>query len=182
MFRTEGEEPGETTDEERLRAELGYRLLDSWKVMPGTKCRRHRQVEEAVFSSWVDEARRQVASAGRQKIGDQQVGRLLRYAPDDEDGAWPHRAVRDLIDGLASEHLERGVEIEIRNSRGVTSRGLTDGGDQERALAAKYRGFAKVVANAWPRTGALLRRVANSYIREAQSYDLEAELTEDRWR
>ena len=56
------------------------------------------------------------------------------------------------------------------NSRGVATRGVYDGGDQERALAARYAGWAQTVGR-WPRTSRLLRELAEDYERDARMED-----------
>lgn len=58
---------------------------------------------------------------------------------------------------------------------------LTDGGTQEREAAAPYRETADRVANHWPRTARLLRRIADSFEREGEHWDIEASYTEDTW-
>ena len=108
-------------------------------------------------------------------------GRVLRYVPDDPDGVWPSRVVRDLVERIESPDLEKGLVLGLRNSRGVTSRGLTDGGEQERALQARYLTYAEQVGGRWPRTAALLRRIARGYADEARRHDAEAEITENGW-
>ncbi|WIG58313.1 MAG: hypothetical protein OJF49_001058 [Ktedonobacterales bacterium] len=65
--------------------------------------------------------------------------------------------------------------IELRNSRGVTTREPLEGGDQERALAATYFKQAEAFADRWPKTAALLRKVGESYEQEARFMDEEAE-------
>jgi hypothetical protein len=54
------------------------------------------------------------------------------------DEAWPHEAVRDAIEWLASDPMEEDLHIEIMNSRGVYTKGPLKGGDQERKLARRY--------------------------------------------
>jgi len=65
------------------------------------------------------------------------------------------------------------------NARGVTSRGVYDGGQQERELAGRYRDWAKATAGSWPRTSRVLRRLAEDYERDAQREDERAELSGD---
>lgn len=65
--------------------------------------------------------------------------------------------------------------MEVQNQRGVSSRGLTDGGEQERGLVRKYREQADAFADKWPRTAAILRRLADGYEREARQQDEESE-------
>ena len=83
--------------------------------------------------------------------------------------------MRDIIEDVGSRELERGVRLGKRNSRGVTSRGVYDGGDQERALAKGFLEWAAITGARWPRTTRLLRELADSYEREARRMDLEAE-------
>jgi hypothetical protein len=180
-FRGENEEPQELDEQARVRAELGFNLLDNWRIVPGLTGD-SAQLDKTALNEWVAQARVQLAAGGHLKIGDQRIGHVLRYAPVDDDDMWPCGAVRDLIEKVGSPDLELGLEVEINNSRGMTERGLIEGGDQERRLAEKYRAFATRAAGRWPRTARLLRRVASAYASEAQQHDLDAELTEDRWR
>jgi len=90
--------------------------------------------------------------------------------------------VREIIEQLSNQEIERGFEVRLFNNRGVTTRGLTDGGGQERALADKYSGYADQINDKYPRTAAMLRRIAESYQKEARREDISAELTEDFWR
>jgi hypothetical protein len=180
MFRGEGEEPREPTADEASRARRSYRLLLTWRSIPGL--REDGSLDEAALNTWVDEARSRLGASGRSEIGDELIGHVLRYAPTDEDGLWPHRAIRDLLERVASQHMELGLEVEVRNSRGFTSRGLTDGGDQERELVERYGSYARAAQDRWPRTAALLRQIALSYSDEAGRHDRAAELREDLWR
>jgi alpha/beta superfamily hydrolase len=56
-----------------------------------------------------------------------------------------------LIEELEAEQIERGIGISRFNQRGAFSKGLYDGGKQERALANQYRNWAEVTRK-WPRT------------------------------
>lgn len=180
VYKSDAEQDRDPTDDERTRAELAWELLHSWNQLPGIN--EDGTVNAEAFTQWTTDARRLVREHGRSAIGDEQIGHTLRYAPDDDnDGAWPHRVVRQAIESAASSPMEEGLEMEIFNSRGVTSRGLRDGGEQERVLVDRYLGYASVVEGRWPRTGALLRRVADTFERDAQRHDLEAESREELW-
>ena len=54
---------------------------------------------------------------------------------------------------------------------GVTTRGVRDGGAQELALAAEHRVYAKTTALEWPRTSAMLEKIALSYDEDARRED-----------
>lgn len=155
-------------------AQNAYRLLEHWNQPPGSD-EPGGVIDGKRLDAWVDEARRLLGEADRAEIGEHLIGNILAHSPQDEDGAWPPRAVRDLIEKSASAKLESGVRIERHNMRGVTSRGLDDGGAQERALAKTYGDWADSVKDTWPRTAAMLRLLADNYIAEGRMYDEEAE-------
>jgi hypothetical protein len=82
--------------------------------------------------------------------------------------------VRDLVERLGNREIENGIHVGRMNLRGVTSRGIYDGGGQERSLAAEYRRWSVMTAGAWPRTSRLLRELAESYEHEAAEQDTRA--------
>jgi hypothetical protein len=61
------------------------------------------------------------------------------------------------------------------NSRGATSRAMNDGGAQERDLARYYRRCSDETALEWPRTSAVLEKIAKSYEEEGIRHDEDAE-------
>ena len=180
VFHAHDEEPHEATDEQKAAAMLGYQLLDSWQRPPGY--RYDGTVDEEALNAWVDTARSLAAAHRREKIADQQIGRVVSCIPVDPDGLWPHRSVRTLVERIASHDLETGVEIGLHNNRGVTMRGFSDGGAQERALQTQYLDYAQHLNADWPRTAALLRRIARSFAEEARWHDGQAEIAENHTR
>jgi alpha/beta superfamily hydrolase len=82
--------------------------------------------------------------------------------------------VREVIEEVASDELDRGIQIERFNMRGVYSKDPYDGGGAERALAEQARQWADVVT-AWPRTSEMLSRVAKHWEHHAQREDIEAQ-------
>jgi hypothetical protein len=177
VFRAEGEEPAEASEEDPARARRPYELLDSWRTIPGD-CG-DGSVDGEALAAWVARARQMLQSRGRSKIGDEMIGQLLSGSPSGPDGAWPHPAVRDLIERLVSTELERGIEIGRYNSRGVVTKDPYEGGRQERQIAESYERDARTIADRWPRTAAMLRRMAETYLAEAAREDREAELRQD---
>ena len=154
-------------------ASNAYRLLSDWNEPPGLREDGTVDVDELV--AWVTETREKLAESGHSRAGDSHIGRVLASAPAEADGVRPPAAVRDLLEKLQSAELEEGIRIELFNSRGVTTRGAFEGGDQERDLAASYAQQARYVAGQWPRTAALLRDLGAGYEREACWHDEDAE-------
>jgi len=98
---------------------------------------------------------------------------VLAHAPADPDGAWPHRVVRDEIERLSSSDAERAIQIERFNMRGVHSRGIYQGGDEERDFA-KTAYDASQHVSAWPRTAGLLRAMGKMWEEDAARADVDA--------
>lgn len=180
VYKAEDEEARDLSEEDLARAEYGRKLLDSWHGIPGRG--EDDSLDGAALKDWVCRVREALGACGRGGIGDYSIGCVLRYSPHDADGGWPHAAVCDLIEELSNESIERGIETEVFNSRGVTMRGLTDGGAQERHLAESYLEWARRVRDRSPRTAEMLRRIADTFSSQARREDVNAELTEDLWR
>ena len=177
VYRGKEEEASELSREDSALAERGWHLLNSWRSIPGTRADRH--VDLAALRAWVHQAREQLARAGRSEIGDQIIGQVLSGSPSDEDGSFPCIQVRSVIEEVESGELEEGFVIGEFNSRDAVIRSLTSGGGAERQLAERYEGLATAVADQWPRSASMLRRIAASYRTEATREDLEAALRED---
>ncbi len=169
---SERELPADGIEAAKARAHVAIELLDSWRTPPGVT---DGVVDSDRLGSWVDSARELLKVRDRADIGDQTIGKVLYHLPTDEtDGAFPPQALRVLLERWSSEHLERGLEIESINSRGVYSKALDEGGQQERELAKRWRQNAEAVGARWPRARALCLRIAESWSRDAEAEDLRA--------
>lgn len=101
---------------------------------------------------------------------------MLAHSPDDpEDSAWPHRVVWSVIDKLGASEIEKGMLIERFNMRGVHSRTMFEGGNQERILARQYRGWAEISRARWPGMARVLEMRAQHWEEHAQREDVRAE-------
>lgn len=155
----------------RGRWRQAYQLLSSLDRTPGFLSDTPNQT---ALSAWIDRVRALGREHDRFEVTDVVIGQVLAHAPpDDADAAWPHRFVRDEIERAGSDELERGIQTERFNMRGVTTRGMYDGGDQERALVDEYQGYARA-SNRWPRTTDMLERMAAGWKRDAEREDVEA--------
>jgi hypothetical protein len=171
LYKPRGDDAPRVVDQSVARN--AYRLLNDWSVTPGTTD--ERSVDERALEAWVTDARQRLGEAKRREVGDMHIGKVLARAPEDPDGTWPTRPVRTLIERVASTDIESGMGTQIINDRGVTTRGLLDGGVQERTLAEKWRDRAQRIRDGWPRTAAVLDSVASSYEHEAREHDAQSE-------
>lgn len=181
MFRAKNDaQPSKKADADEVdesRYSRCWAILHDWRRLPGMQ--EDGSVDLSVLSAWIQRARSLLIERDRADIGDECLGQLLSGSPAGTDDAWPCEAVRSVIETTKSRHLESGVEVGRFNARGVTSRGMFDGGKQETALANQYRQWAEIVGAQSPRTGRLLRRLADSYARDARREDDSAERAGD---
>jgi hypothetical protein len=160
------------TDEMRVRATISYDLLSEFKNIPGLH---EGKIDVRELSEWVVQVRALTVAKGLDDIGDQRIGFVLAYAPQDADEPlWPPSAVCQVIEVLASEQIERGFAIECFNKRGTYSKGINEGGDQERELAKRYKAWADATLK-YPRTSAMLTTISEDWARNAERADVEAE-------
>jgi hypothetical protein len=166
-------ESGENVSEaDRKRAQNAYRLLSSWQDVPGGQG--GQGVDEKSLSAWVQKARAKADDRGLLEICDSRIGEIFAYAPEEDDGSWPCVPVRDALEEIGTDEVFQGLAVGIYNKRGIVSKTLREGGAQERILAEKYRKFADASKIEWPKTAAILRRIADGYEDDARREDAQA--------
>jgi hypothetical protein len=170
VYRGKNEEKSDVDSQAEANARLSYSILSHFAAFPGVVA---GQVDGKALSEWVDKVRQIGTTTDRADITDMYVGRVLAHAPADPDGFWPHQTVRALIERLASGEIEQSIQVERFNMRGVFSKGVYDGGEQERGLA-QIAYAAAVGAASWPRTAALLRSIGRMWEDDGRRADLEA--------
>ena len=154
-------------------SEAAYSLLNSWTGVPGAKP--DGTIDADILNNWVKEVREICMANNRIEPCDGEIGELLSYTPSEPDGSWPCITVREIFENVTTDEIVRGFQRGVWNQRGVTSRGLKDGGEQERQLVAKYRGHAEKCKVSWPRTALALRGIAEHYEWEAKWQDERAD-------
>jgi hypothetical protein len=160
------------TDEMRMRANVSYDLLSAFKNVPGLH---EGKIDGCELCDWVKKVRTLAAAKDLTDIGDQRIGFILAHAPQDADVLfWPPSAVCQIIEEAASEQIERGFMVECINKRGVYSKGINEGGAQERELAKRYKAWADATL-IYPRTSAMLIAISEDWMRSAECADVDAE-------
>jgi addiction module HigA family antidote len=153
-------------------ATQAYRLLQSAKRIPGTQD--DGTIKAGELKNWIVEVLTLSKKFGRLVVGEHAVGHLLAKSKPGADGIWPSEPIREVLEEVGTKEIAVGMSIGLYNSRGVHARG--PGGDQERELAAKYRGWSKTVAVNSPFTARLLEEIARTYDREAEWHDTDADI------
>ena len=179
VFRGDNDKPHDLSDQEKVKAQQAYRLLEAWKTPPGLLSTEEIQdrddgdivfsngrIDEVALVNWITTARKLAQECGRQDICDSRIGQVLAYAPKDDDDTWPCAAIRNVIETIKSDKLERGVSIGVYNKRGVHWR--AKGGVQEKLLAEKFATYATRIQSKYPRTAAMLRAIALGFEHDAR--------------
>ena len=166
-----------------VAASKAWTVLHHWRRIPGL--RDDGTVDSGVMQDWITQALEELAKQELLPLGSGYIGEMLAKAPaasSDEHGIVPPPAVRDVLEALRSSgieprtsDIEHGLARGISNLRGVHSRGLMDGGKDERELADRYREQADIVGDRWPRTARVLRLVADSYDSHGRMHDIQSE-------
>jgi transcriptional regulator with XRE-family HTH domain len=169
------DENAEDYEVQKSMAGQAWTLLHGWSHVPGLSGD-GETINGAELEDWVREARILCKKAGRVAVGDQMIGQVLAHAPADDDGVWPCTPVRELIELTRSKDMEVGIQTGVYNKRGVTTRLPTDGGAQEREIAARYRDWSEKTRLEFPHTGAMLAEIAKTYEWDAKHHDDDADI------
>jgi len=153
------------------RARLAWELFRSWKTMPGIDI---NGINYEKLKDWIDKARELCKKSDRKETGDSHIGKILAHSMSEEQDVWPAKAVCRIIDEIQSNEINDGFVIEIYNKRGVVMKASSEGGKQEISLSEKYNKYADKCS--YPRTSALLTKIAKHYEDEAKQEDLRAEI------
>ncbi|MEU4338756.1 hypothetical protein AB0F59_29570 [Micromonospora lupini] len=174
-FRAEGSDETVDDPDQVARIRAISQVLRSWRCCPGTGP--DGTIDAEALAAWVQEARRRLSASGRLRLADGKIGAVLAFAEPDEDGSVPPLAVREVLEDADSDAMDSGLWGGLYNRRGVTWRGLRDGGAQERTLVERFREYERQ-AEGWPRSQRILRQLAGTYERESRKHDHDAEV----WR
>ena len=92
-----GTGPSETEQTVSLQAR---ELLENWRSVPGTAD--DGTIDAGELDAWVSQARLKATARGRARAADRRIGRVLAFSPAGADGAWPHEAVRAVVERVQS--------------------------------------------------------------------------------
>jgi len=160
-----------TPDEVANRAKIAYRILQAWRGIPGLK---QNELDKDYLAAWIESVRAKCLKIDRLNVADSEIGRILARSPVDADGIQPMIGIREILEQLRNRDIERGYYYGIINSRGVTRRGMNEGGRQERRLEEQYRNQALALAAKWPSSSRIHSSLADYYASGAKGEDNDA--------
>lgn len=153
-------------------ASATYSLLERVARIPGSDDAGIVNTDK--LHNWLKETRQLLESYSRKTIGDQRIGQLLARASKSDNEIWPCIPICEALERIASPDIATGFCIGVFNARGGYFR--SEGGEQERQIAAQYRQWSNQLLFEFPYVAGILADIAVSYDKEARWEDSEAKI------
>lgn len=169
VYKDDLDTPQEKTELSQSQIVRYLDIIESFTTIPG--CNEELASEE-VFRTWVSTAQAYADAVNYKRAFSICFGRLLSYAPEGDDGIFPHEIVRNFFEGNQNAVIVDHFVIGKLNQRGVY---CATAGLEEKKIAEKYRTSAEKLGIFYPHTAAILRKLANHYEQEAL-YEQKSEL------
>lgn len=127
---------------------------------------------EIMMNQYIDRLYVLAEQRKRKKSIEYVVGDILGDIPRDSN--YPQPALCELIERLNSDIVDRHIRIRIFNSRGISSRSYNEGGNQERNIVSKLKGYKEKTKMLYPRITKIFDDLIKEYMFDAKNIDNEA--------
>ena len=117
-YRADKDETNKENDDAKL-AMNAYRLLNIWKVVPGTK--EDGSIDSIKLNEWFEEMKKIATERDRLEVSLLHFGQVLFYAPKGNDDSWIDENVAEILNQDDSEKIRRGYSLQAFNSVGVVN-------------------------------------------------------------
>jgi len=174
LYKSKNGEAEAKTESNEWAASNAWNILHACKRQPGTM--EDGTITEESVRAFIDKVRELAKEKDRIEVCDIQLGEIMARGGIGADEIFPSEHVRNVIESIDSDEMFRGFRTGCFNKRGVTSRGVFDGGAQERELAAEYRANAKALEITHPKLSGTLESLAKAYDRDGLVEDQEVRL------
>jgi hypothetical protein len=97
VYRSRVDTENTITDQRKKLASNAWRLLHDWKIVPGTQDPDNSPIDEESLTSWIDRSRELLILAGREEVGELQIGQILAQAQPVGEDPWPPPEIRHVL-------------------------------------------------------------------------------------
>ncbi len=163
----------EVSDQQKSIALNSYEILRKINTIPWDN---NWKIDYNILKNWIQKVLAQLKDKDRYEVWSQKLWELLIHCSIWTDWIWPCEEVRKIIEEESNNDIIIWFSIWKRNARWVTSRGIYDWWEQERALANNFYDDAKKMETQYPKTAKILRDIWDSYIWDAKRLDEDVEL------
>ena len=126
-----------------------------------------------IVERWCRDVAEDLSARGLRDAAWQELAPVLARAPS-ADGIWPCRAARRLLEQKVHPKLEDYLHSAKWHLRGLFMKGPTDGGAQEREIAARFRQDETALrAQGFSRAAAVAQALAEHYDWDAEHEDIQ---------
>ena len=153
-------------------ARCAFNILYDLPCCPGVDTQGN--VDSSALRTYINRLYELSVERHRSQVVDMVVGNLLGNLPRNE--TYPQPILGEIVEKLKSDSVDRHIRIRIFNSRGVTTRGFTEGGDQERLLVALFKKYHDKVKFSYPRLAKIFSQLIQEYEHDAYREDYIAQL------
>jgi hypothetical protein len=165
----EDEAQKDISEKEQTIATNAYRLLEKWRIPPGTHS--DGTFSEEQFTQWLKKAKEICIESGHIDRAQYYIGKVLVGSPPDPKGLWLNETVAEALNAKDAEKMREGFRYAIFYPKeGV--RTVDPSGKEQRQFAQKYREKADEVENSG------YQRLATALRELAADYDFDAERNE----
>ena len=147
-------------------------MLEAWRKIPGMQ--EDGTIDEAELREWIDVARALAEECDRLEVADVHIGQLLAKYPEDLPN-WPARTIFQVIEDINTKEIKKGYSVGMYNKRGVTTRGIFDGGGIERDRAEYFGELASSLMCDYPNVAGIFQQLHVAYGELANNHDEMAE-------
>lgn len=169
----EDEEPSESDQNNRMvMARCAFQILYNLPCCPGVD--NHGNVNSDALRIYIYRLYELSKEYHRSQAVNIVVGNLLGNLPRND--SYPQPILGEIVEDLKSDSVDEHIRIRIFNSRGVTTRSFTEGGDQERSLAVLFKSYRDKVKFTYPRLAKIFTKLMNEYEHDANREDCVAQL------
>ncbi|MBA7673049.1 hypothetical protein ES703_81237 [subsurface metagenome] len=165
MYKSKKKKQDEPTEDQKQLADYGWRLLNGWRIPPGTK--QDGTFDGEAFDEWLKKVKESCDESGHLEVALINIGHVLIHAPSDPSGLWIHGSIANALNAKDAKVMRDDYSTALYNLRGTH---LVDPeGKPEMELAENYKTKADAVeAAGYHRLATTLRKLGNSYEREAE--------------
>ena len=141
-----------------------YRLLDIWKLVPGTDDKGF--IDKAKLCTWFKKMKKLAEATDRLEVSLLNFGQVLYHSPKDKDDFWIDRNVAEILNEDGNETIRKGFSLEAYNSVGVVN--LDREGTVWLNLEEKWKERANETEREYFRFARTLRDLAKQYHEQAE--------------
>lgn len=153
------------TEEKRRNAEQAYRLLEVWRIIPGTDA--DGNFSEKAFTKWLSNVKKLCTDSGHWEMASYKIGKNLYHAQADKSGLWINKTIAKELNALGNDRMRDGFRTG-RNSHGIL-RPSDSTGEYDDNIGKNYQKKAVELEKAnFHRFAITLNNIADYYFKEAE--------------